>query len=103
MVRVLKNDPTTRKAARTVCTTTWASGPPDSLKTMESNMVAVCVDSILVQIPQEESSHCWCALPASYTVELTNMRVGTGRFERCRLHARRDLETGDFKLVEARI
>jgi hypothetical protein len=70
---------------------------------LEITMVAVCVDSILVQVPEEETSRCWCALPASYTVELTNMRVGTGRFERCRPHARRDLETGDFKLVEARI
>ena len=49
---------------------------------LEITMVAVCVDSILVQVPQEETRSCWCALPAGYTVELTNMRVGTGRFER---------------------
>ena len=45
--------------------------------------------------------HCWCELEADYTLELVNARVGTGQFQRCRRHARLDLDTGDFKVVEA--
>lgn len=44
---------------------------------------------------------CWCGQEATYTLELVNARVGTGRFHRCREHARRDLDTRDFKVVEA--
>ena len=33
--------------------------------------------------------YCWCGLPAEYTTELTNARLGTGRFPRCQKHARR--------------
>jgi len=66
-------------------------------------MVAVRLDSLLIQAPDAQDAVCWCGIPASYTLELTNARVGTGRFERCRLHARRDLETGDFRLLETRI
>jgi len=50
---------------------------------------------------QRVTSRCWCGQEASYTLELVNDRVGTGRFHRCRQHARRDMETTDFKVVEA--
>lgn len=66
-------------------------------------MISVHMDSILVQTPEEGDAVCWCGLPASYTLDLINPRQGTGRFKRCRVHARRDLETGDFKLLEVRI
>ena len=48
-----------------------------------------------------QEPRCWCELEADYTLELVNARVGTGRFQRCRHHTRLDLETGDFKVVEA--
>lgn len=44
---------------------------------------------------------CWCGLLAAFVAELINARIGTGRFSRCKLHARRDLRTGDFKLTNA--
>lgn len=44
---------------------------------------------------------CWCRQDAEYTLELVNARIGTGRFQRCRQHARWDLGTGDFRVVEA--
>jgi len=45
-------------------------------------------------------SNCWCGSRADYTTELTNARIGTGRFPRCLTHARRDLGTGDFRLAD---
>lgn len=51
--------------------------------------------------PDKSDPRCWCEKDADYTLELVNARVGTGRFQRCRQHARFDLSTGDFKVVEA--
>ena len=48
-------------------------------------------------------AECWCGLPAEYSIELVNARVGTGRFARCKAHAIRDVATGDFKLQERMI
>ncbi len=64
-------------------------------------MIAVRLTAPRSSIEEHESPACWCNLEASYTLELVNARVGTGRFARCREHARLDLDTGDFKVVEA--
>lgn len=61
--------------------------------------------AVRLMIPESLNSvrllQCWCGQEATYTLELVNARVGTGRFHRCREHARRDLDTRDFKVVEA--
>lgn len=64
-------------------------------------MIAVRLTAPRSSTEERESTRCWCDLEASYTLELVNARVGTGRFPRCREHARLDLDTGDFKVVEA--
>jgi hypothetical protein len=64
-------------------------------------MIAVRLTNQEQQSNQQVNMSCWCGQEASYTLELTNARVGTGRFNRCRKHARRDLETNDFKVREA--
>jgi len=64
-------------------------------------MISVRLTSTQGTIQELETVRCWCEQQAEYTLELVNARVGTGRFQRCRQHARHDLDTGDFKVVEA--
>ena len=64
-------------------------------------MIAVRLTAARSSIEERENVRCWCDREASYTLELVNARVGTGRFRRCREHARLDLDTGDFRVVEA--
>jgi hypothetical protein len=64
-------------------------------------MIAVQLTNFESTSVQPVHHSCWCGQEANYTLELTNARVGTGRFHRCRQHARRDMETKDFKVVEA--